>query len=61
MENPTIGRWMTLKEAAAHLNVSASYLYQKGESVGIPRYKIGSKFRYKMSELDAWVKSQSRE
>ena len=61
MENNTIGRWMTLKEAAAHLNVSNSYLYQKGDTVGVPRYRIGNKFRYKLSELDAWVQSQSRE
>ncbi len=61
MENNLNGRWMTLKEAAAHLNVSTSYLYQKGDTVGVPRYKIGSKFRYKLSELDAWVQSQSRE
>jgi excisionase family DNA binding protein len=52
---------MTLKEAAAHLNVSTSYLYQKGDTVGVPRYKIGNKFRYKLSELDNWVKSQNRE
>lgn len=61
MENTQIGRWITLKEAAAHLNVSSSYLYQKGDSVGIPRYRIGNKYRYKLSELDAWVQSQSRE
>jgi excisionase family DNA binding protein len=61
LENNLNGRWMTLKEAAAHLNVSTSYLYQKGDTVGVPRYKIGSKFRYKLSELDAWVQSQSRE
>lgn len=61
MENNTIGRWMTLKEAAAHLNVSTSYLYQKGDSVGVPRYKIGNKFRYKLSDLDTWVQSQGRE
>ena len=61
MENNSIGRWMTLKEAAAHLNVSTSYLYQKGDSVGVPRYKIGNKFRYKLSDLDTWVQSQGRE
>ena len=61
MESTEIGRWITLKEAAAHLNVSTSYLYQKGDSVGIPRYRIGNKYRYKLSELDAWVQSQSRE
>lgn len=61
MEDNTNGRWITLKEAAAHLNVSTSFLYQKGDSVGVPRYKIGNKFRYKLSELDAWVQAQSRE
>lgn len=61
MENNINGRWMTLKEAAAHLNVSTSYLYQKGDTVGVPRYRIGNKFRYKLSEIDAWVQSQSRE
>lgn len=61
MENSQTGRWMTLKEAAAHLNVSPSYMYQKGDSVGIPRYRIGHKFRYKLDEIDAWVKSQNRE
>ena len=61
MSEDTNGRWITLKEAAAHLNVSTSYLYQKGDSVGVPRYKIGNKFRYKLSDLDNWVQSQGRE
>jgi excisionase family DNA binding protein len=61
VENSTIGRWMTLKEAAAHLNVSTSYLYQKGDAAGVPRYRIGQKYRYRLDELDAWVMSQGRE
>ena len=61
MSEEVNGRWITLKEAAAHLNVSTSYLYQKGDSVGVPRYKIGNKFRYKISDLDTWVQSQGRE
>ena len=48
-------RWINLGEAAAHLNVSKSFLYQKGESLGIPRAKLGSKYRYKKSDLDAWL------
>jgi len=35
-------RWINLTEAAAHLNVSKSFLYQKGQSLGIPRAKLGS-------------------
>jgi excisionase family DNA binding protein len=52
-------RWITLKEAAEHLNVSRSWLYQKGRLAGVPRARIGSKYRYKSSDLDAWMKSQS--
>jgi len=54
------GRWITLREAAAHLNVSLSYLYQKGDLMNIPRYKVGRQYRYELAELDAWVKTQGR-
>jgi excisionase family DNA binding protein len=51
-------RWITLKEAAAHLNVSPSWLYQRGSQAGIPRAKIGNKYRYQVSQLDGWMNSQ---
>jgi excisionase family DNA binding protein len=56
---PQAERWITLEEAAAHLQVSKSFLYQKGGELGIPRVKIGTKYRYRRSELDAWVKGQA--
>jgi excisionase family DNA binding protein len=52
-------RWITLKEAAAHLNVSPSWLYQKGPHVGVPRVQIGNKYRYKLSELEGWMRSRT--
>ena len=52
-------RWITLKEAAAHWNVSRSWLYQKGQKAGVPRARIGNKYRYQVSQLDAWMNSQS--
>ena len=54
MENQTEG-WVNLSEAASHLQVSKSFLYQQGQSLGIPRAKLGSKYRYKKSDLDAWL------
>jgi excisionase family DNA binding protein len=54
-------RWITLKEAAAHLNVSPSWLYQKGQSAGIPRARIGNKYRYQVSQLNAWMNRDSAE
>lgn len=53
-------RWITLKEAAAHLNVSRSWLYQKGQGAGVPRARIGSKYRYRVSDLDTWMNSQGQ-
>jgi len=47
--------WINLTDAATHLRVSKSFLYQKGQSLGIPRVKLGSKYRYKKSDLDAWL------
>jgi excisionase family DNA binding protein len=54
-------RWITLKEAAAHLNVSPSWLYQKGKEAGVPRARIGNKYRYQVSKLDAWMEAQANE
>lgn len=53
--------WINLGDAAAHLNVSKSFLYQKGQSLGIPRVKLGSKYRYKKSDLDAWLMNNKGE
>jgi excisionase family DNA binding protein len=54
VETTTEG-WINLTDAAAHLQVSKSFLYQKGEELGIPRVKLGSKYRYRKSDLDAWL------
>jgi len=54
-------RWITLKEAAAHLHVSPSWLYQKGKEAGVPRARLGNKYRYRASDLDAWLAAQGNE
>jgi hypothetical protein len=51
-------RWVSLQDAAIHLNVSPSWLYQKGQKAGVPRAQIGNKYRYQVSQLDAWMNSQ---
>jgi excisionase family DNA binding protein len=53
--------WINLNEAATHLQVSKSFLYQKGEELGIPRVKLGSKYRYRKSDLDTWLQSNKSE
>ena len=53
--------WISLKEAAEHLNVSPSWLYQKGKKAGVPRARVGNKYRYQISKLDAWMEAQPSE
>lgn len=54
-----VDKWMTLKEAATYLNVSESWLYQKGPRAGVPRSKIGSTYRYLKSDLIGWMKEKA--
>lgn len=37
-----------------------SWLYANAGPLGIPRYRIGRHWRYKLSEVAAWVERQGR-
>ena len=50
--------WIGTKEAAQYLGVKPATIrdwIRKGK--GIPAQKIGKQWKFKCSELDAWVKS----
>ena len=49
--------WMTLSEAATYLRVSPAFLNKDRvyKRHGIPFSRIGSRIRYKKSELDAYL------
>ena len=50
--------WIDIKEAACYLGINKDTIrnwIKNGK--GIPSYKIGKKWMFKVSELDAWVKS----
>jgi len=53
-------KWITLQSAAKYLNVSSSWLYQKGDAEGVPRARIGRSFRYNIAQLDQWMNRHSR-
>jgi excisionase family DNA binding protein len=48
-------RWMRTEEAADYLSVSIGFLYNQATAIGIPRVKLGKGYRYRMSDLDAWM------
>ena len=51
--------WINIEEAAKYMDVKPRTIrswIQKADS-DIPAHKIGKQWKFKMSELDAWVKS----
>lgn len=58
MENKNDDKWINIKDAADYMGVSkdAIRLWIKKDSK-IPAYKIGKLWKFKKSELDAWIKN----
>jgi len=54
-------KWISIEDAAEHLGVKPVTVrdwIKKGK--GVPAHKIGKKWKFKYSELDAWVKSGAK-
>ena len=51
-------RWISIEEAGIYLGVNKDTIrnWIKKEN-GIPAHKIGKLWKFKKSELDAWIKS----
>ena len=55
MEQPE--RWLSVVEIAEHLGISKETVYRWLEKRKIPSHKVGKQWKFKASEVDAWVKS----
>ena len=53
----TDDRWLSAEEIAEYLGVSKDSVYSWIASKGMPGHRIGKKWRFKRSEVDAWVVS----
>ena len=49
--------WISITEAATHLGVKVDTIRAWIKKTDIPAHKIGKLWKFKISELDAWVKS----
>lgn len=47
--------WLTVEQVAAHLNIASITVYRWIEAEKIPCHKVGRQWRFKASEVDAWV------
>jgi excisionase family DNA binding protein len=50
---------MDIRQAAAYLGISADSLYRYASENFIPAFKLGNRWRFKKSRLDAWMDQQS--
>ena len=49
--------WIGVEEAAAYLGVPKETIRNWIKKTDIPAHKIGKLWKFKRSELDAWIKS----
>jgi excisionase family DNA binding protein len=48
-----------VKEAAAYLGVSVDTIYRNADGE-LPAFKVGNQWRFRLDELDAWMKKEGR-
>lgn len=53
--------WLDVDAIAAHLRVSAVTIYRWLEKERIPAHRVGKLWRFKASEVDAWVQKGGAE
>ena len=50
-------KWVNLDEVAEHVGLCKDTIRNYIKKNQIPFYRIGKMYKFKMSEIDAWVKS----
>jgi excisionase family DNA binding protein len=50
-------RWVGVENVATHLGVAKDSVYRWIEERGLPAHRVGRLFRFKLSEIDEWVRS----
>jgi excisionase family DNA binding protein len=50
-------RWLSVVEIMAHLGVARDTVYRWIDSRGLPAHRLGKLWKFKVSEVDHWVRS----
>ena len=53
--------WVDIGEVASHLQVTKDSIYRWVDSKGFPAHRVGRLLRFKLSEVDDWVRSRNDE
>lgn len=57
-QNQQLEPYVGTDAVAAFIGKPVSFVYDRAGALGIPRHKIGNHYRYRLSEVAAWVASQ---
>ncbi|HRI91678.1 helix-turn-helix domain-containing protein [Accumulibacter sp.] len=49
--------WVSVEQIAAHLGVTRDSIYRWIDSKGLPAHRIGRLWKFKISEVDGWVRA----
>ena len=49
--------WVSVDEVAKHLGIVKDSVYRWIEGRGLPAHKIGRLWKFKLSEVDNWVRT----
>ena len=52
-----IEKWVSLEEIADHMGISKDTIRNYIKKEQIPFYRIGKQYKFKISEIDAWIES----
>ena len=55
--NMIIEKWSTLKEVQEYLGVGRETILKWIAKRNMPAYKVGRLWKFKLSEVDAWIRS----
>ena len=53
----TVESWVSVDEVAQHLGVAKDSVYRWIESKRMPAHRIGRLWKFKLSEVDEWVRA----
>jgi excisionase family DNA binding protein len=49
--------WVSVEDVAKHLGVARDSVYRWIDSRGLPAHKVGRIWKFKLSQVDAWVEA----
>jgi len=50
-------RWLSVEEIAAHLGMNRDTIYKWIERKQMPAHKLGKLWKFKVSEVDEWIRA----